>query len=176
MPHTRYQVSLASVQERQPGSSEEGRHWWASILSSEDHSSPAAASPAHPSTVSAPQLLPASALRQHPSCAKPHSKSAKPELEGSLWPCAVSLERQTQQMDMVGGQQSTGLCNGASHLASLALNFPLCKHIRGAHQPLNTLPPQTGWKERTIANDQQIWDRIEATHRGQVFVFLKEIK
>lgn len=108
-------------------------------------------------------------------CQTPQQVS-KPELEGSLWPCAVSLERQTQQMDMVGGQQSTGLCNGASHLASLALNFPLCKHIRGAHQPLNTLPPQTGWKERTIANDQQIWDRIEATHKGQVFVFLKETK
>lgn len=79
-------------------------------------------------------------------------------------------------MDMVGGQQSTGLCDRAIHLAFLALDFPLCKHIRGAHQPLNTLPAQTVWKERTIANDQQIWDRIEATHKGQVFVFPKEVK
>lgn len=87
------------------------------------------------------------------------------------------------QMDIVGGQWTPGLGVrelrsisgsvriGTSHLASLGLNFPLCKIKReGSPSPKYSSSPD-GMKRDNIENRLAGLSQNKGTHKGWVCVF-----
>lgn len=138
-----------------------GQHSWAPIPSSEDYTSPLSCQ-----SCPSPQrfYLPASASSgtetPHWPCQSPHQAST-PELGGSLSGlCCQSVEGGTtvwtwweggRSLDWTGGKlesTSHSVCIGASPLASLGLNFPLCK-IKGAVTNPYSSNPDWGEKGNT---------------------------
>lgn len=86
-------------------------------------------------------------------------------------------------MDMLGGQWTPGLGErelrsisgsvrvGTSHLASLGLNFPLCKIKReGSRSPKYSSSPD-GMKRDNIENRLAGLSQNKGTHKGWVCVF-----
>lgn len=124
-----------------------GQHSWALIPSSEDYTSPNQ----QPVLPTSPGFLPFG-FWQHTGCAKAHIKPAHQNLGALSGLCCQSGKRGTtlrtwwersRSLDWTGGKlesTSCSVCIGASPLASLGLNFPLCKIKGGLTNPYSSNP------------------------------------
>ena len=153
-----------------------GQHRWATALPSEHHSSPVTGQSCHLSEVSAPQFLAASIPRLCPTTHQVRT------YELPLGPCCHPGETSTTEWTCWAGNGpldwerelrsiSGSVRVGTSHLASLGLNFPLCKIKReGSGSPKYSSSPD-GMKRDNIENRLAGLSQNKGTHKGWVCVF-----